>query len=235
LRCEAAAKAQIQHTLSRHTDFDADFLFGELCLAGVARAVEELREVRLPEVRKYLHRAGVTAQVTDEVLADLFTDLLTGDMARPPLLASYRGHCALATWLNTLALNRAISRMRAETRRLQRDAASVETAPMATAEEPDTALRELLAAAVRGAFERCAPENFVLLHLLHAGELRIGELSRIFDCDPQTVHARADRSAAEVRFAILSEINRRDPWLKLTFEQIIELLRPDLPGLFEPA
>jgi DNA-directed RNA polymerase specialized sigma24 family protein len=221
--------------LTRRSDFDADFLFAELCLAGTARAVEELREVRLPEVRKYLHQAGVTMQVTDELLADLLTDLLTADTRRPPLLASYRGHCALATWLNTLALNRAISRMRSETRRLQRDAAAAEASPTAAPEEPDTALRELLASAVRGAFARCAPENFVLLHLLHAGELRIGELSRIFDCDPQTVHARADRTAAEVRFAILSEITRRDPWLKLTFEQIIELLRPDLPMLFEPA
>src|SRR5436190_1358506 len=39
--CSTAATAQIQRAVSRHSDFDTDFLFAELCLAGEARALAE--------------------------------------------------------------------------------------------------------------------------------------------------------------------------------------------------
>jgi RNA polymerase sigma factor (sigma-70 family) len=220
--------------VSRHSDFDSDFLFAELCLAGKASALAELRGERIMPVLKFLEGAGVPRAEADEVLHDLIVDLVTTRDGRRPLLAGYRGDCLLVTWLNRAALNRVIDRRRVEERRQQREAVAAETAPeMDDPPADDDALRDLLRTAVQCAFDTCSAEDFVLLHLRHAGELQFKELSRIFGNTEKTMSARAERSATDVRFAITLEIERRDPWLKLSYEDIIELLRPDLPDLFE--
>jgi hypothetical protein len=36
-----------------------------------------------------------------------------------------------------------------------------------------------------------------------------------------------------VRFTIQAELQRRDPWLNLSWSEIIKLLTPDLPPLFD--
>jgi len=232
--CSTAATAQIQRAVSRHSDFDTDFLFAELCLAGEARALAELHDGRAGAVRGFLQGAGVRTEDAEEVVRDLVADLLVPRGLMRPLLASYRGDCQLATWLNRIALNNVLLRRRAEERRQRREGVVAEAVPQEEAPvQRDDALRELLLTAVQNAFGVCSPEDFVLLHLLHAGELRIGELSRMFGRDPKTINAHAERSAADVRFAITTEIERRDPWLKLSYEEIIDLLRPDLPELFE--
>ena len=170
----------------------------------------------------------------EEVVRDLVADLLVPRGLMRPLLASYRGDCRLATWLNSIALNSVLLRHRADERRQRREVLAAEADAQEEAPvQRDDALRDMLLTAVQKAFGVCSPEDFVLLHLLHAGELRVGELSRMFGRDPKTINAHAERSAADVRFAITAEIEQRDPWLKLSYEEIIELLRPDLPELFE--
>jgi RNA polymerase sigma factor (sigma-70 family) len=220
--------------VSRHSDFDADFLFAELCLAGKGSALAELRGERTKAVLKFLEGAGVPRGEADDVLHDLVVDLVTTRDDRRPMLACYRGDCLLVTWLNRAALNRVIDRRRVEERRQQREAGSAEAAPeMDDPPANDDALRDLLRTAVQCAFDTCSAEDFVLLYLRHAGELHFKELSRMFGNTEKTISSRAERAAADVRFAITAEIERRDPWLKLSYEDIIELLRPDLPELFE--
>ncbi len=96
-------------------------------------------------------------------------------------------------------------------------------------------LRDFLRESIQRALNGCEAEDFVLLFLLHAGSLQVQELSRMFDIDPKTVNSRAKNVCGQVRFAVLAEIEAKDPWLKLTFEDVLSLLQPDLPSLFEPA
>jgi hypothetical protein len=98
----------------------------------------------------------------------------------------------------------------------------------------ETFLREFLKDAIQRALNGCSAEDFVLLFLLHAGSLQIQELSRMFACDPKTVHSRAKSVCGNVRFAVLAELEAKDPWLRLSFEDVLSLLQPDLPNLFEP-
>jgi DNA-directed RNA polymerase specialized sigma24 family protein len=226
---------------------DSDFLFAESCLAGRPSAVEELRTGPLNLAERFMINAGIPIQDAAEVVRELWTDLLAAGDERRPLLQGYRGHCALTTWLNRVAFSRALFRKRTEDRRrhaithadeqgsLVPDAPSVVLDPEAESMKHDTFLRDFLKEAIQRAFNGCSAEDFVMLFLLYAGSLQIQELSRMFDLDPKTVNSRAKTVCSQVRFAVMAEIEAKDPWLKLSFEDVLSLLQPDLPNLFGPG
>jgi DNA-directed RNA polymerase specialized sigma24 family protein len=227
------------------TPHDSDFLFAESCLSGIPSAVEELRNGPLNVAERFIINAGIPAQDAAEIVRELWTDLLATGADRKPLLLGYRGHCALTTWLNRVAFSRALIRKRTEDRRrraintaeeagsLVPDAPSVSSDPAAEFMNADQFLREFLKDSIQRALVGCPAEDFVLLFLLHAGSLQIQELSRMFSCDPKTVNSRAKTACGQVRFAVLAELEAQDPWLKLSFEDVLSLLQPDLPNLFE--
>jgi DNA-directed RNA polymerase specialized sigma24 family protein len=113
------------------------------------------------------------------------------------------------------------------------EAPSVAADPEMESMKADELLREFLRESIQRALGGCSAEDFVLLFLLHAGSLQIQELSRMFSCDPKTVNSRAKTACGQVRFSILAELEAKDPWLKLSFEDVLNLLQPDLPHLFE--
>ena len=231
--------------MASQTPHDSDFLFAESCLSGVSTAVAELRSGPLSHAELFIVNAGFPAQDAAEIVRELWTDLLATGNDRKPLLLSYRGHCALSTWLNRVAFSRALFRRRTDERRLraithaEQEGSLVSEAPSITGNpeveflKAETFLREFLKEAIQRALNSCAAEDFVLLFLLHAGSLQIQELSRMFDLDPKTINSRAKSVCGQVRFAVQAEIEAKDPWLKLTFEDVLSLLQPDLPNLFE--
>lgn len=232
--------------MASRTTHDSDFLFAESCLGGVASAVAELRNGPLSAAERFIVRAGFAEQDAMEIVRELWTDLLATGEGRKPLLLSYQGHCALSTWLNRVAFSRALFRRRTDERRsrmmtvAEQEGATVSDAPSVASDpateflKADEFLRDFLREAIQRALNGCSAEDFVLLFLLHAGSLQIQELSRMFDIDPKTVNSRANNVCGQVRFAVLTEIEAKDPWLKLTFEDVLNLLQPDLPSLFEP-
>jgi DNA-directed RNA polymerase specialized sigma24 family protein len=227
------------------TSHDSDFLFVENCLAGIPSAVEELRVGPLSVAERFIVNAGVPPNDAAEIVRDLWTDLLATGHGLKPLLVSYRGHCALGTWLNRVAFSRALLRRRSDERRqraishaeeegsLVPDAPSVAHDPASEFMKAEEFLREFLKDAIQRALNGCSAEDFVMLFLLHAGSLQIQELSRMFHCDPKTVNSRAKSACSQVRFSVLTEMEAKDPWLKLSFEDVLSLLQPDLPNLFE--
>jgi DNA-directed RNA polymerase specialized sigma24 family protein len=227
------------------TPHDSDFLFAESCLSGIPSAVEELRNGPLTVAERFIINAGIPVQDAAEIVRELWTDLLATGADRKPLLLGYRGHCALTTWLNRVAFSRALVRKRSEDRRrrtitiakedgsLIPDAPSVSSDPAAEFMKADEFLREFLKDSIQRALVGCPAEDFVLLFLLHAGSLQIQELSRMFSCDPKTVNSRAKTACSQVRFAVIAALEAQDPWLKLSFEDVLSLLQPDLPNLFE--
>lgn len=232
--------------VASQTPHDSDFLFAESCLSGHSSAVAELRAGPLSHAERFIVNAGFPPQDAAEIVRELWTDLLAVGNGRKPLLLGYRGHCALSTWLNRVAFSRALFRRRTDERRVRainhadQEGSLVPTAPSVTADpeaeflRADTFLRDFLKEAIQRALNGCSAEDFVLLFLMHAGSLQIQELSRMFDLDPKTVNSRAKSVCGHVRFAILAEIEAKDPWLKLSFEDVLSLLQPDLPSLFEP-
>ncbi|HET6409169.1 MAG TPA: hypothetical protein VFG14_14870 [Chthoniobacteraceae bacterium] len=231
--------------MASRTLHDSDFLFVENCLAGIPAAVDELRTGPLALAERFMVNAGIPGREASEVAGELWTDLLATGDGQKPLLLSFHGRCALSTWLNRVAFSRALFRRRTEDRRrrvltdaeaegaLVPDVSSVNFDPEREFLNADEFLREFLRDSIQRALGECAAEDFVLLFLLHAGSLQIQELSRMFDCDPKTVNSRVKSVCGQVRFAVTSTIEAKDPWLKLSFEDVLGLLQPDIPQLFE--
>lgn len=212
----------------RSPTFDDDLLFAERCLSGDANAVEQFRDLCSGWLRGWVAKRGATIAESEEITQTLFVDCVAAANGRRPLLATFRGECPLRPWLARVALTRLISRKREAQRDLQRFGVEPD-APLGMlsveeqeAEEPVLALlREALARA----FAECEAEQFVMLQLLHAEDLRQEELARIFGCAISTISRNAEAARKEVRTQILSEVRRRDPWLELTWDDLLALCR----------
>jgi len=217
---------------------DSDFLFAEQCLGGNLAALQELQNRQAHAAAAFLRNAGVPSADAEETVTELMSELVAADGPNPPLLAQFHGQCALETWLNRAALSRAISRRRSE-ERYRRRLETVEFEGILRpyeAESPDDAeafLRQLLREAIQQAMTDCPGDDYVILHLLFGSKLHATEVARMFRCDWRTLRDRAEAACAQVRFTIQAELQRRDPWLNLSWSEIIKLLTPDLPPLFD--
>lgn len=194
----------------------------------------------MPAVEGFLRSAGVPPADARVAVTELLSELIAKDETQPPLLARYHGQCALETWLNRAALSRAISRRRKEDRYRRRlDAAKSIGAfqsdqPLAP-DEAEGLLREMLREAIQQALGECPGDDYVILHLLFGSNLHASEVAKMFGCDWRTLKERAEAACAQVRFSVQAGLQRRDPWLNLSWGEIVNLLMPDLPPLFEAA
>jgi DNA-directed RNA polymerase specialized sigma24 family protein len=214
-----------------------DFVFAESCLASDLGAISELRLRYFPRVERFLVGAGAAPAEAAEIAAELLTDLLAAGSGRTPLLQKYTGQCAILSWLNRVALNRLIDRHRKESRSIEQPMAEVPEAPWrgdgaSFAPGGQDASIAIIAAALQRAFAECAPADYVLIRLFHGEGLRGTEVARMFGVSHPTVPARADCICAELRFQIMASLREKDPWLELTWDDLLELCRTALPDLF---
>ncbi len=187
--------------------------------------------------------AGASREEAEEAVDSLWADCVAPRGDRPAKLRNYNGNCALQTWLNRIALNQWLNYKRwqqrwntliperivgggEDDRRSQW--ASVRSAELAT----ESSLLEMMREAVQAAFTQCPPEDFVLLQLHHADDLRVVELARIFDCGIGTISRRLRTAADGISTATIAHIRRTDPWLELQWEDFLELCREATPACF---
>jgi DNA-directed RNA polymerase specialized sigma24 family protein len=218
--------------------YASDFLFAEQCLDGNAAALRDLQSKRAQAAERFLMAAGVPRAETREAVTELMSELLASDGLQQPRLARYQGQCALETWLNRAALSRAISRRRSEERYQKRleTAASNGALPSLNVDDTshgDNFLRQLLREVIQQAMTEVPSDDYVIIHLLFGSNLYANEVARIFQCDWRTLRDRAEATCAQVRFAVQAELQRRDPWLNLGWQELVNLLMPDLPPLYE--
>jgi DNA-directed RNA polymerase specialized sigma24 family protein len=217
----------------KHPD---DFLFAENCIAADPQAISELRVRVLPRVERFLIGAGAGLSEAGEITSELLTDLLAAGVGRVPLLQKYTGQCALLSWMSRVALNRLIDRRRRDSRSIEQSMADVPE----VAARPDGASVShsgqdhaiaIIAAALQDAFAACEPADYVLMRLFHGEALRGTEVARMFGVSHPTVPARADRICSDLRFQIMAYLREKDPWLELTWEDLLEICRSALPDL----
>jgi hypothetical protein len=184
-----------------------------------------------------LRGVGVPVEDARETVGELLSDLVAENQGQAPLLAQFHGQCALETWINRAALSRAISRRRSEAR-YRRRLENARTAMLVDSRSggaipSDNLLRDLLREAIQKALADCPGDDFVIIHLLFGTNLHATEIARMFQCDRRTLSQRAEVACSEVRFAVQAELRRRDPWLNLSWSEIVTFLTADLPPLFE--
>jgi RNA polymerase sigma factor (sigma-70 family) len=223
-----------------------DFDLCHECLEGKTSAIAALQVRFGPPTKSYLIGAGAKPHEADDVVCQLWSDLIRKRDDRPPRLQMYNGTCALQTWLNTVALNRLLSRKRNQQR--WRELMPVTTsggggemgdesfedcmaAPDAD-EAGDSPLMEIMKIAVETAFQSCEPEDFVLLHLKHFDGLRGAELGRMFGCHESMISRRIDRAEQVIADTTLRAVRQTDPWLELKWSDFLDLCRSAGPGCF---
>lgn len=217
--------------------FDDDFRFAERCLAGDGGAIADLRADYLDMVHSYIVRSGATAAESAGLIESLFTECIAGPDGARPVLAAYLGQCPLRAWLCRVALNRFVSLKRAAQRDIERFGSEPGDAQFDGIAAPDRDLGEepvlgLVRDAIVRAFKECDPEQFVILQLLHADELTATEIARMFGCAISTVTRQAEQAQTTLRTAILKHVRAREPWLELTFDDLLAICRTVLPDCF---
>lgn len=216
------------------------------CLEGKGSALQTLQQRFGAPTTSYLIGAGAQPAEAEDVVDRLWADLQTPRGDRPPRLQLYDGSCALQTWLNTVALNKLLTRKRNEQR--WRDLMPAHMGGPNGDEEGeelssnwlgseaedagDPPLIEIMRTAVETAFQTCEPEDFVLLHLKHYDGLRGAELGVMFGCDESVISRRIGKAEAHIAAATLWKVRQTDPWLELQWSDFMELCRSATPACF---
>jgi len=222
----------------------ADFHLAQNCLEGHPGALELFLSGFRRPLLLFLSRSGAKEDEARELVDELWTECVTTQGEKPPKLQLYRGNCSLQTWLNTVALNKFITRKRHEERWARLCPARMgvdfdeereggEWSPLeAWQERSEAPLLELMREALESAFLSCPPERFVLLQLAHCDGLKLHELKPLFGGSISRLSRELDRAAEEIAAATLAHIRANDPWLDLKWSDFRELCRHASPAFF---
>lgn len=192
-----------------------------------------------PQIVGFLMRSGADVAQAEEIVEQLWADLIVAAPGEIPRLAKYDGTCQLKTWLNTVAMNRLLSARRSQKRQERHIAMSLDAKtgtgegektlssqiPAPSVEDLEAPLVELLRKAIHAAFAACSAETFVLLQLAYGDGLRLRELGQIWGCNPGTISRRLAQATAEIERTALAHVRTADPLLDLTWSDFIALCR----------
>jgi RNA polymerase sigma factor (sigma-70 family) len=210
---------------------EEDALLVRQCLDGKPEALTTLRGQYNGDLVNILLSRGATPTESDDLLADLWDDCVSGGDARPSLLEKFSGRCALRNWLATVATRRWIDLRRRRGRHLETshvtgDGAApdiLDTLPALDLKSRDEALSNLLLESLRKAFRSCPPQSLLLLRLVYLHGLTQREVCRMLGW----TEARASRTLSgamqEIERATLRYLASRDPLLKLSWADFVEL------------
>lgn len=118
VRVDAAAFARrlASRGVAGSRELDADLYLATALAARDPAAIAAFEAELLPQVDGALARLRLGAAELDDLKQGLRVDLLVGDGARPPRIATYLGHGPLVAWLRVSAIRRALSARRATSR-----------------------------------------------------------------------------------------------------------------------
>lgn len=226
-----------------------DFNLAQRCLEGEECAIVEFQERHGSVVQAFLLSRGATPAEAQEIVDSLWADCLVGAAERRPRIAGYHGASSLQTWLNVVAMNTFLTlrRNQARTNKLMpvrvHDTAEGDgegrpgsEAPLQMADEQRNSTEEpviaMLRQAIEQAFERCTPEDFVLLQLTHCDGILQQDLAKIWGCDAATISRKLKRAGAEVAARIIEYVGANDPYLEIEWSDFLELCRVANPACF---
>jgi RNA polymerase sigma factor (sigma-70 family) len=208
--------------------FDDSLADVNRCLKGDSAALARLRDHCHPSLLNILLSRGASRTETEDLLADLWFDCVPGADDKPSLLEKFNGKSRLLGWLSTVAIRRWIDMKRRQARTVSRDDSDEEGGPgeMEPARDRlhgEDALIELLRSSLQHAFTNCSTEVTVLLRLRYIHNLSQRELVRMLGWHESKISRLLSSSMEDIQAVTLAEIKRRDPWLRLTWEDLLDL------------
>lgn len=202
------------------------------CQQGDAEALTRLREENHSVLLNILLSRGANRTEADDLLADLWADCVPGANDQPSLLEKFSGSCSLRSWLATVLTRRWIDLKRKHARRPEvshesRDGDSrddvFQQLPAPGSPESESVLVELLQESLKAAFAQCRAEPMVLLRLRYLHGISQRELAHMLGCHETKISRTLSGAMEEIEKATLREINRRDPWLQLEWQDLLDM------------
>lgn len=194
----------------------------------VSDSVQSLRAVvsrdrgeMAPRMVAALRKRGASEILAEEVVEGILADCMRGDGHN--LLARFHGNSSLDAWLMRVAANRMVSAWRRTAVRHQ------EPPQRALEAQPaeDTALRDLVSGALRGALDSLEPQDRVLLWLHHGFGVPQKRLCVSWRCSAPEMSRMLARAREFVRRRTLAEVSRVEPGLMLGWEDVCEACGDD--------
>jgi RNA polymerase sigma factor (sigma-70 family) len=215
-----------------------DALLVRQCLEGESEALTTLRRWYNGDLVNILLSRGATPTESDDLLADLWDDCVVGGDEHPSLLEKFSGRCALRNWLATVATRRWIDLRRRRGRHVEPSQVSgngtvpdiLDTVPALDAKSRDEALGNLLLESLRTAFRSCPPQSLLLLRLVYLHGLTQREVCRMLGWTEARVSRTLSGAMQEIERTTLRYLASRDPLLKLTWADFVELCEAHQTG-----
>jgi RNA polymerase sigma factor (sigma-70 family) len=222
----------IEPMCSPATQADGESLWVQKCCLGDVDALAQIREKWHVPLTNILLSRGASRTETDDLLADFWSDCVPGADDRPSLLEKFSGKCSLQGWLATVVTRRWIDLKRKQSRRGELlpprpdspdDEDTVVRMPAPASPEREDVLIELLRESLQAAFARCAADAMVLLRLIYLHGLSQRELAQILGRHESKVSRILSQAMEQIKNDVLEELKKRDPLLKLTWQDILDV------------
>lgn len=209
---------------------DSDSLQVRRCQDGDTEALAELRQRLQGTLTAILLSRGASRTETEDLLEDLWSDCVPGDEERPGLLGKFSGRCSVQGWLATVATNRLIDLKRKQQRREatipsteEEGTNFFEKVAEPTAARTESELVELLRGALEKAFAACGAEGLLMLRLVYLHGLSQREVARLWNCHESKISRHLNQALEEIAKETLKTLKARDPWLKLDWQDFVDL------------
>lgn len=200
-------------------------------LDGDVEALGALRERLHSQLSAALIARGARRAEAADLLADLWSDCVPKGAEGVSLLEKYHGRSPLPAWLGTVVTHRWVD----SRRRAAKCAGSLdETVFLTSASGPeamrterltlvDSALSGMIQTALQEAFAGLRVDALVMLRLVHLHGLTQRELGRMWGWHETRVSRHLQRNMKRIRDLTLAGLATRDPWLKLEWEDLVEV------------
>jgi RNA polymerase sigma factor (sigma-70 family) len=210
---------------------DGDHLQVQKCQQGDPNALAWLRDKCNSALTNILVSRGANRTEAEDILADMWSDCVSGRQDRPALLEKYSGKCNIQGWLATVATHRWIDRKRRDSKQVdlppldpeKPEESSLDHLPAAASVTKEDALVELLRASLQAAFARCEPDLMVLLRLVYIHSLSQREIVKMLGWHESKVSRALSQAMRQIQTGTLQELKKRDPLLELTWQDFVDL------------
>ncbi|SRR5581483_482831 len=212
--------------MRRSPKYPEDLELVDRCLAGNSRAIGVLHEKYHGALGAFLSRMGAGAEEVNELITTLWTDCIQPHGKNRPLFFKYRGQCALGYWLKAVVLNRIIDKRREDGHYVPLPDDEEEGKPIGITmpeRTNDPPLLDLMRRALNYAIDRSPSEHFVMLQLVHYGNLTQSEVGRMWKMDESKISRILHQTQQALETDILTFIKQEEPFLDLTWDDFVQL------------
>lgn len=217
-----------------------DLELAEAALEGDKTAWDAVRGlVQSAELKQRLVARGASLSEAEDIQGDLLADCFQGQKAKGGvhrILGKYNGGCTLKSFLHLVAMHRLISLKRKQKRMLSLDAdaeehgadrplpgGDVQPGPDAWAGED--AVVDVLRSALLKALPSVDQEKLVLLRLIYSYRVPQKKIAMMWGWSDAKVCRQMATLLDELRNAVLSAVKEQDSWLRVEWEDFLNLCR----------